>query len=1212
MAKSKATDNVKKAAAKSFALKSEELLRALIEQNPAIIYIANFDQKIGVAYISPQIESLGFTQEEWLSDPELWIRQIHPDDRERVLRETQYAARHRQTFRSEYRLLSKDGEIHWFLDEGKNILDENGEPLLHQGLMLDITERKKAEEALSAREHYLSRLNEITALIITLQNIERPVEGLAQELKDLFNADHCFIIRWDEASQKSAIWNSASSIEHNRMTAIFPNDERSITHLIIQQRKSIVIEDLAASARIDSQAIRMFSGRSMIGLPLLYKDAKIGAIIVAYDAPRKFDAAEIERAEHAGNQIAIAIWSAQQDYEIRKRLNEQKALAQITTALSQVEHIGLANVLDLIVRSAKELIPEARQAVIHLADKNNEYLVSQAVSGYALTRVNVGKIRIGEGAAGLVMSSGESIYIPSIQEDARFINLNADVKYNSLLVSPVGSGGRAIGTISIQSEKPFAFQKSDIELLNELGLQAAIAIENTRLYDAAQRELKDRILAEAALRGSEERYRSVAEDISALICRFERDGTLIYVNRAYADFFGGDASQYHLRNLFDLIKEQEQRSAIKSRYLLLTPTHPFITYETRETNRLGEKRWMQWTDRLISHKNDAQAEFQSIGIDITERKLAEIERERLLTAEHELRLRAETSADATLALVSRMDLDQMLIEILNQVKRLLPNCGVNIALLEGDVLKTVARRGYENRGDELYRNLSRNVKDFPLTKTIGSDLKILIVKDTAEEPNWMPIAGLEWIRSHLSIPLVLDGKLLGVLHLDEDAPNKFSEETVALLKPLTNAITVALESAALIHATRQALRETQALYRIHRGMSALNLDELLDDTVNLLKDIFNYYHVQVLIPNAEKNRLRIRAASGEIGKMLVAEKHEISTTEGIIGHAAQTRAPFTTNNVDDVPFYYAAPFLPETKAEMALPVQNEEKLFGILDIQQRAEHPFSERDQQLAQAVAEQLAIAMHRADLYESLQSALEQEKSTRRQLIQSERLAVMGQLLASVSHELNNPLQAIQNALFLLKEERGLSPQGINDLEIVIAESEHMGNLIERLRETYRPSNNDNWQPTQINDIIEDVYALLATHLRKNNVAFEFHPEASIPSIMALSGQIRQVLLNLFINAVEAMPDGGKISVSVFNLREEEEVMLAISDTGQGIAPNILKAIFDPFVTNKRSGTGIGLTISHDIIAQHQGRITAENDDIGATFKIWLPVRQRGAEDE
>jgi signal transduction histidine kinase len=229
----------------------------------------------------------------------------------------------------------------------------------------------------------------------------------------------------------------------------------------------------------------------------------------------------------------------------------------------------------------------------------------------------------------------------------------------------------------------------------------------------------------------------------------------------------------------------------------------------------------------------------------------------------------------------------------------------------------------------------------------------------------------------------------------------------------------------------------------------------------------------------------------------------------------------------------------------------------------------------------------------------------------MQNERLTVMGRLLATVSHELNNPLQAIQNALFLLKEETGISPQGKQDLNIVLAESERMANMIERLRATYRPTQVEDFQPTQINTIIEDVYALISTHLRHNQITFEFQPDSELPAVPALSDQIRQVALNLLMNAAEAMiplngaTQGGKISVYTEWLKDADEILITISDDGPGIPPQLLPNIFEAFVTNKSRGTGLGLTISYDIVVKHRGRITAENNrDRGATFKVWLPT--------
>ncbi|MBK7449943.1 MAG: GAF domain-containing protein [Anaerolineales bacterium] len=1065
----------------------------------------------------------------------------------------------------------------------------------------------KRAAALEQQNEYLALLNEVTMTILLSGDFDTILRELAKNMARLTNADDCYITLWDE-ERNLTIPQETTAILNTPYSEDQLPSSHSMTASVLRSGHTLTADDVFNSPYIDSEIARHYPARSVMGAPLIVRKHKLGAAIIAFNTPHHFTQEEVKRAEYAAGHIAVAVWNAQQDIEIKKRLKEQQTLARITTALSQTERIGLANLLKLIVDSSRDLIANAQQAVIHLVDQEKNFLIPKAVSGIEITEDNKSKMRIGEGVAGQVITDEQSIYIPDIQNDERYINLSANINYRSMIVAPVSSGSQKLGTISIQSRKTHAFSRNDISLLNELSQQAAIAIENARLYAAVQQELAERIYAETALRSSEERYRSVSEDIPAMICRFQADGTLTYVNQFYSQFFGKKQYEFTNINLFSLIEDEEEKAKVKSKYLSLTQENPFTIYEVNETNSRGEKRWVQWIDRMIYHKDNENVEYQAIGMDITERKLAELERERLLKAEHVQRLRAETSADATLALVSHTETDKVLNEILHQVQKLLPGCAANIALLEGDILRTAAWLGYENRGEEGFKNLIKRTSMFPVEQQVMQDPRPLLVADTHQDPNWKILPGLEWIRSNLSIPLMWNNEMLGLLYIDEDTPNKVTEETANLLKPLVNATTVALESSILIETTRQALKETSALYRINQGLVALETDELLKDAVELLKNNFDYYHVQVFVIDPVTENFILKAASGEIGKRLVEAGHELRAGAGIIGYAAETGMPFFTNNVEEVVFFMFDPYLPETKAEMAIPVRNGEKLYGILDIQQTTAKPFTPRDQQLVITVADQLAVALHKAELYKDLQTALQQEKNIRNQLVQNERLAIMGRLLASVSHELNNPLQAIQNALFLLKEEKGLSQQGLNDLDIVLAESERMAALIERLRTTYRPPQAEELQPTYINNIIEDVYALLATHLRKNEVVFEFHPQTDLPPIMALPDQIRQVALNLMINAVEAMPNGGSLTVDTHYLRASNEVKLSVSDMGAGISPAILPSIFNPFVTNKKRGTGIGLTISHDIVTKHRGRITAENNQgkPGATFNVWLPVEQ------
>jgi len=131
----------------------------------------------------------------------------------------------------------------------------------------------------------------------------------------------------------------------------------------------------------------------------------------------------------------------------------------------------------------------------------------------------------------------------------------------------------------------------------------------------------------------------------------------------------------------------------------------------------------------------------------------------------------------------------------------------------------------------------------------------------------------------------------------------------------------------------------------------------------------------------------------------------------------------------------------------------------------------------------------------------------------------------------------------------------------------------------------------------------------MRHKNIGFIFHPDPELPSIPAIPDQIRQVTLNLFMNAIEAIQVGGNFTVQTQRMAGQDKVLLSFTDTGIGISPEIFPRIFEPFVTDKETGTGLGLTITYDIVRQHQGDIQVENNPSGGTiFKVWLPTRRDG----
>lgn len=593
-----------------------------------------------------------------------------------------------------------------------------------------------------------------------------------------------------------------------------------------------------------------------------------------------------------------------------------------------------------------------------------------------------------------------------------------------------------------------------------------------------------------------------------------------------------------------------------------------------------------------------------VTFDITERKEAE---EKL--AQQVKHLNALHTVEQ--AIVSSTDLNTILEIFIREVIEQLAVDASAVLLVDSQTqtLDFAAGQGFRTQALKFTRlNLGAG-----LAGRAAQERKIVYIANLAEMDDnsalAQAIAGENFV-SYLSIPLLTKGNLLGVLEIFQRSELGPDLDWLRFLDTLADQAAIAIDNARLLEVTRQNLKEANALYHINQELIAsTDSEDLMKDVVELLQKSFGYHYVQIFVADPKTGDFVMQAGSGEIGERLKNQGYHLAVGEGIVGLTAETGKPFFTNNVDDVISFVRPPLLLDTKSELAVPIKVGHQFLGLLDIHQTSPAYLTERDIQLVGAVADQLAVALQKAGLYANLQEALYQEQEARAQLIHSEKLAVAGRLLASVSHEMNNPIQAIQNALFLLKAEDGISAQGKQDLEIVLSETERMASMLQRLRTTYQPVSSEDFKPIQINDIIEDVCALVSTHLRHSRISFEFHADPGLPTIPGLGGQIRQVILNLLMNAVDAMAEGGNLTIGTQFLAESRDVLITVSDTGPGIELSIFPNIFEAFVTNKDGGTGLGLAISEEIVLKHHGRINAENNPKrGATFHVWLPVDERG----
>ena len=230
---------------------------------------------------------------------------------------------------------------------------------------------------------------------------------------------------------------------------------------------------------------------------------------------------------------------------------------------------------------------------------------------------------------------------------------------------------------------------------------------------------------------------------------------------------------------------------------------------------------------------------------------------------------------------------------------------------------------------------------------------------------------------------------------------------------------------------------------------------------------------------------------------------------------------------------------------------------------------------------------------------------------LFESEKLAATGRLAASIAHEINNPLEAIQNALYLLVQRIPKEDPNARFLGIAIKETARMSRILKQMLGFYRPAKD--LVPTDCNALVDEADALLAKRLRERNVRIEKYLDRGLPKVMASADQIKQVVLNLILNAAEAMPRGGPITVTSEGqaagpsaLGRGDAVRIQVADLGPGIAEELLPHIFEPFFSTKgEKGTGLGLWVSAGIAQSHGGRLQVRNRPGGGTvFSLTLPI--------
>jgi two-component system, NtrC family, sensor kinase len=490
-----------------------------------------------------------------------------------------------------------------------------------------------------------------------------------------------------------------------------------------------------------------------------------------------------------------------------------------------------------------------------------------------------------------------------------------------------------------------------------------------------------------------------------------------------------------------------------------------------------------------------------------------------------------------------------------------------------------------------------------------SEGRSLLIDEAQYNPSFYEavdrVTGLN-TRRLIATPLRVKERFIGVMEVINKRSGPFTAADLRMLDLLAPTAAAAIDNARLYaretQLTEEVRRHNQELSALHAISAALSqsleIQDVLDAALLVLQPQIAYDGGYICL-NGDATTPPAQAQHAPSDGIPLAEFRPIIMD--VVEHAIATRAVCVLPNTAQLDQEAAAWSAAHIGAFAAVPLWGHDVVQGGLAIAWRQPRSFDQATVQLLAAIGQQIGVALERAALYDVAQRRAREIERSYAQLVQSEKLAATGRLALSLAHEINNPLQAIQNCLHLVLELPLPEERKSDYLKMAREEVERLSILVQSMLDFYRPARGGQ-QAAEVRTVLERGLALADQKLRSNQVETILHCPAESPSVQAPADQLGQVCLNLIMNAAEAMDQGGTLRIDVEPV--DQMIEIRFRDTGAGIPPEVVAHIFEPFYTTKEEGTGLGLAISYTLIEQQGGTMQVESEvGRGTLFTIRLP---------
>ena len=1011
-----------------------------------------------------------------------------------------------------------------------------------------------------------------------------------------------------------------------------------------------IVDDPQIRLRPDSRdRIVRHGQRAALALPLM-REEPFGTLSVFRETGHRFTQAEIEYLSTVASQLVVALDNARHFEAAEERAGRLRSLARLNQLVSS--SLDTDEVLAGIARAAAALMG-VPVVSLWVADPETETLRVRAFSDEAMgAAYPLRSITLGQGTMGWIARERQPLSVPDMLSDPRILSESwwLDHGLRSFLGVPIILQDQLLGVLSMCGRAPFDFGAEEKELLESFVAQAAVAIRNAGLYaQTAQRLEQTRALLDVA-----EVLNSTLEPRRMLKEVAQRIAQVCHVDRCSLERWEGDRviplmSQFadgrrlpELWAAFQGMVDDVPRS-VPIHAQAIDTRRPVIVTDASETDLIPPA-WIEafhiksymvvplirqdevigvmtldYTERVTPF----EPWQQDLGMAIGNQVALALENQRLYGLVQE-RLREATTLLAVSQALSQPDAGgEALRRVAREVGLAFRADMVGIYTTSADKTLLVPAAGWHVPKDRLQAFLERPLvlDRMPELQHMWRDGRAGWSSDVKNDPRIDPSIseGMD-TYSLLMAPALASGLGVGGLFLVWWQPGRqFTAQEVRLIEGIAAQVGLFIDNADLTRQTRLRLEESEAL------LSELSVLHDLSRTVTgqlRQEDVVKAIHRQVARLLDVRNMMLavIDEGAGELVPLLRMMDGERDTNpvrraiQGNVGLSAKvalTGRPIRTDDyvgecrrLDMEPVAGNEP-LPHW---IGVPMLAGSQVVGVL-VLRSADHPFSVADERVLTNIAGLAALALRSARLFQDRTRAYEDLAQAQDQLVRSEKLRALGEMASGVAHDFNNLLAAILGRAQLLLH-RVTDPKARQWLQIIERSAEDGAKTVRRLQEFTRIRRDQPSVALDLNRVVREALELTESSWRieppRRGVSIQAVTELArdLPKTMGDPAELREVMTNLILNAVDAMPHGGTLTLATAT--RGESIELRVTDTGVGIPEAVRAKIFDPFFTTKGpKGTGLGLSMTYGILSRHGATIGVESQEgQGTTFTMLFPV--------